>query len=465
MRMSYVERSKSSLAKMDDVVYHIVNLNDGFVPPNPTWTAPARSEYFTTYDERKTAPVRPAKGERKQWHSFEHYKAFRSELNSPTGDPLFARMFEYEPRIYNGFSSGSRFGVTGYTTGGLLVHPFGEPGLPIQGLEPFLDRTKDTGWIPVPSDLTALELRAMSALMPGIKAGLSSVNSVIELKDFHSLPKTLKGIAKFTYKGGKTLRKALQTGSDGYLQAKFNVLPLLSDITGLHNSLVNVEKRIRALLHNVGRPQVKHFTCTVSEFHDNPFHDTDGFWLPYQLGTQFPAAWIPYTYFTLERRAVHEPSVFHAELAYSYTLDAYQIEHARILGLLDSIGVNLNPAIIWNALPWSFVVDWVLNIGQVFDSLKHRNLEPRVNIRKYCWSILRKRKIFVEKRCFSITDFAQSGGFGRSTTLPVTTETAYRRDVGMPSGNLLVASGLNASEFSLGAALVFTRKPRRSTRR
>jgi hypothetical protein len=44
-------------------------------------------------------------------------------------------------------------------------------------------------------------------------------------------------------------------------------------------------------------------------------------------------------------------------------------------GALDSLGFELNPGIIWDAIPFSFVVDWFVNVGKVANSFKIDTLE------------------------------------------------------------------------------------------
>lgn len=51
-----------------------------------------------------------------------------------------------------------------------------------------------------------------------------------------------------------------------------------------------------------------------------------------------------------------------------------------IRGLLTVAGVELNPSIIWDAIPLSFVVDWFVNVGQVLEQYRHRSLELPINI-------------------------------------------------------------------------------------
>jgi hypothetical protein len=52
----------------------------------------------------------------------------------------------------------------------------------------------------------------------------------------------------------------------------------------------------------------------------------------------------------------------------------------KLRGALDALGFELNPQIIWNAIPFSFVVDWFTGIGDVLGSLKIDSLELPVEL-------------------------------------------------------------------------------------
>ncbi len=145
--------------------------------------------------------------------------------------------------------------------------------------------------------------------------------------------------------------------------------------------------------------------------------------------------------------------MFHAQIEYNYNYTQYQVEHARLLGYLDALGVNLNPSIIWNALPWTFVVDWVLSIGQYLDDFKVENMRPQINIRRYLWSVSRGRVITVHRAVrLKLTDEQFW------IPLPTVRQTAYRRQVSGVSSSSILSSGLTLKEVSLGAALVIVRK-------
>jgi hypothetical protein len=161
------------------------------------------------------------------------------------------------------------------------------------------------------------------------------------------------------------------------------------------------------------------------------------------------------------RQVSYDASAFHAEIEYNYNYTQYQTEHARLLGLLDYFGVNLNPQIIWNAIPWSFVVDWVFSVGRFLDRFKVSNMEPKINIRRYLWSIKRKRTVVTTRYTIPIESWWHPPlklSHHRTVPASVVEETAYRRQVGLPGSSLIESSGVSLKEFTLGAALVLSRR-------
>jgi hypothetical protein len=441
-----------------DTVTVVPVIQDGYLYSHPNWVGYTTPMFYTTLLEYMTPN---SNGSRKQWKDFEHYKAFRGQPTvSPGAINYSVRTYEFEPRLYAGSVNSERFGVVGYTSNGAVVHPFGEPGLPILGLPEYYSVRSDGGFVPPPDILEALKQKSLNTMMPSIKSELSVVNSIYELKDFESLPRTLKRIYSFFAsfaKRGLTLKKLLrstgQTGSDSYLQAQFNVLPLLSDIVGIHTALLSIEQKIRQLVNRAGTVQTRHFRWAWTEYDD--INDSSSGHHVFQNGIEIPNAWIPYTGMLLERKVVNSPSIFHAEMQYNYYYTDGQLEHAQVLGFLDAIGANLNPTIIWNAIPWSFVVDWVIGVGRWLDTHKTLNMEPRLHIRRYLWSVTRERSIYTTKRSFGLGPITASTG--RSISLPAVTEKSYRRFNDLPSANSVKLSGLSLIEFSLGGALVISR--------
>jgi hypothetical protein len=262
---------------------------------------------------------------------------------------------------------------------------------------------------------------------------------------------------------GPTLREYFRAGADVFLQEEFNISPLLSDITGIFSSFDRALKVMNNLITNEGKRRRKHFAYSFRSSLQK--QNADGFTLcslsdenSYGDPVNGPRVYGGCILgCKLEYNNVGWPAQFYAQMEYNYSFTAFQREHAKLLTILDLLGVNLNPAIIWNAIPWSFVVDWVAKCGNYLDNHKVLNMEPRTNITRYMWSWkVRRHRNGILKSYQTAANCPQI-----HVVLPTVYEEAYRRGVDMPVSDPLVLSGISAHELSLGVALAIPSAKRR----
>jgi hypothetical protein len=332
------------------------------------------------------------------------------------------------------------------------------------GLTPYFVIRPEGGFVPAPGSLDELLGYAMQRILPQIKAELSLLNTLFELKDVLSLRTTIESVARLLRRlfslRNIPLRQLFRTKADVYLQFKFNIQPLLSDIAGIYRALASHERRINDLITRSGRVRISHFSKMLTESDEPNIGETNvgGFHCSINGAGDYPI----YTNSICERFVTTDPALFHVEMQYNYNYTAYQVEHARLLSLLDSLGVNFNPQIIWNAIPWSFVLDWVLGVGRYLDQFARLNMAPKINILQCIWSTRRSRRIIVQGYTSSgqyyggLPNVQVRSHFVR----PVVVETAYRRSTFTPSLNSITSSGLSPTEISLGAALIISRRRR-----
>jgi hypothetical protein len=374
---------------------------------------------------------------------------------------------------------GNRTLAYGWKANGNRVNPFGEPGLPVQGLPEYVVNQANGRFLPDPPDLAGMTAIAMRKMLPAVKQEMSLINSIIELKDFKSVAATTAKAAALSVRQGLTLaqkfrraygnmrrwlrsRPSEATSAGIYLQLQFNILPLISDVMAVRRAIANTEEQVRKLVNRAGKPQVTHFTMRPITDDDAIDYSADSYYLVDPVRVTAPFA--QWQICRLGRKVVNSPSVFHTELEYNYSYSNWQREHAQLLGLLDAFGVNLNPAIIWNAIPWSFVVDWLVGVSRYLGDRKVLNMEPQINIRGFLWSYKRSREVYtwadVDR---SFTPSSQlpplpESMYPKGITLPVVREVSYKRMIGLPSASSLETSGVNLSELTLGSALVIARR-------
>jgi hypothetical protein len=425
------------------------------------------------FDERASVD---ASGPKSRWKPFEHYKMvlhdghFRADHDSTY---LNVDTFDYTGGMRATFES-SVFGVNTSpgTTG--WYGPQGLPSWRDNG------NPADEGFIPLPTELFKLEQMALAAIMPRIKAELSILNAVYELKDFkhlsliakrtagrivqlglkHTVLETLKGAGAALSKiqsrplSRQTLHTLSQLAAGTYLQWKFAFAPLISDIQSTWAGLFQTEKKLRKFLDNAEKVRTGHFSVDLAEYSDVVV-------APYTYTKLWGPAYAPpeAVYAKVYRNVLYKPSKFHVEIEYTYVLSDLQLAHSRLFAYLDAFGVNLNPAIIWNAIPYTFLLDWVVGVSNMLSRMAVGFMDPVVFIHQYLWSITRERTIYGG---VSYPTFGSYVPFYQRYELPTCVETAYRRETQMPSkSSFITTSGLSPVEISLGSALLITRRRRR----
>ena len=228
------------------------------------------------------------------------------------------------------------------------------------------------------------------------------------------------------------MRQLVGGSADSYLQSKFNFLPLLRDITVLANSVENVKGQLKRLTDEARRPLKKHFSANLGKFRNSTDSISSG------TGATWPAS------VTYQRFVTYDEHVFRATLEYSYELtDAPEDLFRR--GLMDYLGLQVSPQVVWNAIPWSFVVDWFLGVSPWLDQFTMRHLGIVTHISKAGWSVKVKRKAVC-----SVDPYGQ--------VVECLEESYFRTPATPQLVSSLKTSGLNPTEFLLGSSLVVTHK-------
>jgi len=317
-----------------------------------------------------------------------------------------------------------------------------------------------------PPGLDALLQNAINGMMPGIKAQLSLYNSLYELKDFAhfgstvshlldtlrriGLYRSVKGIALQDYAKQMTMREISRRGSDTYLQYMFNLHPLYSDIVGFIKSIMSYKRQLKRLIDNAEKLQRRHYVAPVPPFGEDGTFVSDPMIRQGVSQDGQTSYFSPAFSYMVKQQTIHVAPKFHVEIQYSYSLSELSLRHAELNALLDSLGINNNLGIIWAALPWSFIVDWFVQVQAYFNRNRTRMMEPVVCIRRALWSIEYERTTLSHI-------YIQGSGWHPASEV---NEKAYCRLLFQPTTDSLKESGLTATQLSLGAALLFSRNKR-----
>lgn len=287
-----------------------------------------------------------------------------------------------------------------------------------------------------------LRSEAWAELYPQLNDGFSLANFLWEIKE---IPQLIPQI----YKIGRKMLRALQskpglstkTYADAHLTASFGLIPSYSDLEWIVSNLLNTNKILNKFIDD-GK-EVK------------PYHHRK--WLARET-EKFP------TYIGWQDNELSSLYAATAKISYVYEKPTDWEAFMRIWGL------ELSMERIWNAIPYSFIVDWILKIG---DYLRRFDEDPNlvsVKVHDYCDSIkeisTRKAVYSAVTSTWSITpwsDFVFKEKFSYEPSnekemIWTMSKSQYLRVPGNPytGFSFPVSDTLSARELVLGGALLRT---------
>lgn len=235
------------------------------------------------------------------------------------------------------------------------------------------------------ADVEGCQRRAWWAMQPRFESEVSILNFIYELKDFSHLAKAM---SRFRFDGvckqlknvrrrltrieqasgtlaaaGKTSRNALGILNDAYLQNQFAIQPLIKDVANIVELAVDAADEAQAEFGRRGeREQRSHYAEMLSEKYE-------GTWGSGNNDHIFTGR--------------YSKNVFNATLEYTYKYN-FRTGYEK---LKRQWGLDLNAGVIWEAIPFSFIVDYFFEVGK---AIRNMELDPNVNAeyKQYCESML-----------------------------------------------------------------------------
>lgn len=269
----------------------------------------------------------------------------------------------------------------------------------------------------VPSiDWNDFDYKAWAAMHPQIKTDISLVNFVLELKDLKRLPDLWSA-----------MRSRLKNLANLHLNYSFGWMPFLSDVWALYSAMFRMRKRILDFIDGANKAKTVHYSWKVPSHTASVTHDITFYGSP--------------RFITVEDE--FSEVELHATMQYSYTVGNYSKLVSELGGWLDALGINLNLQIIWNAIPFSFVVDWFFNVGQWLGSQKGEVLPVITSVTRYMHSCK-----------YSVTRTVRFSSPGGESLVYLSKWSHYQREFAIPRTSPgLVPRLPNLGQILLGGSL------------
>lgn len=204
---------------------------------------------------------------------------------------------------------------------------------------------------------------------------VSMPNFLLEIRDILTLRDLLKG---------KHMNQSLSKEiAGGHLQYQFGIAPLIGDLQAMVAAVQTLTTRMNRFLVLCG-VLLKGSTILLEDVKRvNGVIETSG---PPGSGVTRRCPWTASLHRTITAHIAYRPQPLKVMENYARTL----------WGLLDTFGFELNPAIVWNAIPFSFVVDWFIDIGDFLEMFKIDTLELPI---MYVDSYLQYKEAYMIESC------------------------------------------------------------------
>lgn len=288
-------------------------------------------------------------------------------------------------------------------------------------------------------------------LKPGVELGVS----IGEIRDmipmFKKTAKRFIQLYKVARKGNKNPFSAKSVSGD-WLTYQFGWLPFLSDIMGFIRTTQKLKARLDRLRDFNG--QWERRGGIVYRNDDSADIESGSNWSFPVLNSAYQALvdYGPYMAAKSKTTLTTQTKIWF-EGRFRYWLPEHDLELRWPPRLIAQLyGLSLTPALLWELMPWSWMIDWVSNVGDVISNastLAEYNLAT-----SYAYVMAHQRKVY------NISVYRPIGhGAMRTISWTYPVERKHRVEASSPFGFDVQWDGLSLRQLSILAALGISRLP------
>lgn len=238
--------------------------------------------------------------------------------------------------LYNGLAT-----VTGQPVADLYSYNNSDFNRPYSGVAVAMDSVLYNDFITITkTDYAEMAHRLLSdSKLLGSKT-FSLANFIYELKEVSNLVSVFK-----------TKLLSFAGVGNANLAYQFGIAPLMGDIQAIYDVVLNLRRRIKAWNSQIGKTKIYNSHITYRTINEtvsaNPEFSLYSNKIEYQIVGKIRA------------HAYFEPQ-------YISELDTEKL-------FTKFLGLNAPISIVWQALPFSFLVDWVVSVGDMIDTYENSN--------------------------------------------------------------------------------------------
>jgi len=293
-------------------------------------------------------------------------------------------------------------------------------------INPALMHTNGMIVTPTTADFGQWATEAYNAFHDQIPREFSVGNFLYELRDIKGMiPKIESSISR--------------TASSNFLAFEFGVKPFVGDLGKMLTLMETVSKRLKHLRDTAGKEVDLYFARKVEEpagpttFTIMQGADLD----PYSYGG---AAW--------KFRRVSYKGKFTASSKLIQNLEGLSDMSSSVKAYAAGLGLNNPIAIVWEAIPYSFVIDWFFKVGNLLDTLAVQPFGGEWSLRNTVSSFKDEYLYLVDQDFYH--DMVDTKVFAGQVTIR-----RFSRNVGLPVSSVFATNlTLTPKQQALSLALL-----------
>jgi len=203
---------------------------------------------------------------------------------------------------------------------------------------------------------------------------------LVDLLDFKKIVKSLAS-SVFSRRVSPPKDLTAKQLHDTHLGVRFGVIPTIKDL----QDLVSTIKKWKSKYDEVGTVATSTYSSHANlQKLEETFPELAGYkWFETgQVAMSSPGVIVPFDYLV---ESVPRAS-WHAEVKYSFRCPEFQGWINRLSQIVDSFGI-LDPAALWDVIPFSFVVDWFFSVSSWLHNNRPRLFPAEVVLVDYLESV------------------------------------------------------------------------------
>lgn len=234
---------------------------------------------------------------------------------------------------------------------------------------------------------------ALQNFIPKLDDGFSLP---VFLAEFAQMKSLFASVASLLLKLPAAIRslftRPLRDISNAWLSSIYGWIPFISDCRKIAKKLFELRTSVSQFVSESGRRKTFHYGLKLdpanvygpgwltesSEINLTAYHAGDPLWYAKDLINEVNCV--------QQNQKTFSSFRYGATMDFSYNIPDMGILTSLLAGL-DKFGVNLSVSDLWEIIPFSFVVDWFINIGNWLSRFDFTNLPVQVVVYDFCETI------------------------------------------------------------------------------